>query len=106
MAGCTVFTGDGLEEFDNGCIIAIQPLDAVQILGEQATFDELRILGSFQHLYWYTFVLSIAPLHISTCKAVISLATCWSLETYNLSTFSYLGKRVYAEVGLLIWSPS
>ncbi|XP_040375123.1 uncharacterized protein LOC112196848 isoform X2 [Rosa chinensis] len=49
--GGTVFTGDGFEEIYNGCIIAIQAPKAVRILGDQATPDELRILGAFQYVY-------------------------------------------------------
>ncbi|KAM5553303.1 hypothetical protein ABKV19_025491 [Rosa sericea] len=54
--GCTVFTGDGFEEIYNGCIIAIQAPKAVRILGEQATPDELRILGAFQYVYCDIFL--------------------------------------------------
>ncbi|XP_024197951.1 uncharacterized protein LOC112201162 isoform X4 [Rosa chinensis] len=54
--GCTVFTGDGIEEIYNKCIIAIHAPDAVRILGEQATSDELRILGAFQYVYCDIFL--------------------------------------------------
>ncbi|KAM5553318.1 hypothetical protein ABKV19_025498 [Rosa sericea] len=54
--GCTVFTGDGFEEIYNGCIIAIQAPKAMRILGEQATPDELRILGAFQYVYCDIFL--------------------------------------------------
>ncbi|KAM5553292.1 hypothetical protein ABKV19_025489 [Rosa sericea] len=54
--GCTVFTGDGFEEIYNGCIIAIQAPKAVRILGDQATPDELRILGAFQYVYCDIFL--------------------------------------------------
>ncbi|XP_048332631.2 uncharacterized protein LOC107411826 isoform X1 [Ziziphus jujuba] len=49
--GCRVFFGDGFEELYNGCIIAVHAPDAVRILGEEATFDELRVLGAFQYVY-------------------------------------------------------
>ncbi|KAB1219321.1 Cyclopropane-fatty-acyl-phospholipid synthase [Morella rubra] len=49
--GCTVICGDGSEETYNGCILAVHAPDALNILGDQATFDEMRILGAFQYVY-------------------------------------------------------
>ncbi|KAK9932541.1 hypothetical protein M0R45_019775 [Rubus argutus] len=54
--GSTVLTGDGSEETYNGCIMAVHAHDAVRILGEQATSDELRILGAFQYVYNDTYL--------------------------------------------------
>lgn len=45
--------GDGSEEMYNGCILAVHAPDALRILGDQATFDEMRILGAFQYVYRY-----------------------------------------------------
>ncbi len=45
--------GDGSEEMYSGCILAVHAPDALRILGDQATFDEKRILGAFQFVYRY-----------------------------------------------------
>ncbi|KAG6393072.1 hypothetical protein SASPL_147302 [Salvia splendens] len=49
--GCVVRTKDGSEEAYDGCIIGAHAPDALKMLGEQATFDERRILGAFQYAY-------------------------------------------------------
>ncbi|KAG6428200.1 hypothetical protein SASPL_112451 [Salvia splendens] len=49
--GCIVTYKDGLEEVYDRCIIAAHPPDALNILGKQATNEELRILGAFQYAY-------------------------------------------------------
>ena len=50
FAGCTVFCGDGSQEMNDGCIMAVHAPDALNILGNQATFDEMRVLGAFQYV--------------------------------------------------------
>ncbi|XP_057809682.1 uncharacterized protein LOC131024190 isoform X2 [Salvia miltiorrhiza] len=54
--GCTITYKDGSEEAYDGCIIAAHAPDALKILGKQATYDELRILGGFQYAYSDIFV--------------------------------------------------
>ncbi|XVE81901.1 hypothetical protein DITRI_Ditri15bG0103300 [Diplodiscus trichospermus] len=49
--GCTVLCGDGSQESYKGCIIAVHALDALRLLGNQATYDESRLLGAFQYVY-------------------------------------------------------
>ncbi|KAJ4722776.1 Cyclopropane-fatty-acyl-phospholipid synthase [Melia azedarach] len=49
--GCTVICGNGSQEYYNGCVMAAHAPDALRILGNQATFDETRILGAFQYVY-------------------------------------------------------
>ncbi|KAH7522035.1 hypothetical protein FEM48_Zijuj07G0095200 [Ziziphus jujuba var. spinosa] len=49
--GCMVLSGDGLEEVYSRCILAVHAPDALRILAEQATTDELRVLGAFQYVY-------------------------------------------------------
>ncbi|KAH9648729.1 Amino oxidase domain-containing protein [Citrus sinensis] len=49
--GCTIVCGDGSREFYNSCVMALHAPDALKILGNQATFDETRILGAFQYVY-------------------------------------------------------
>lgn len=53
FAGCTIICGDGSEETYSGCILAVHAPDALKILGEQTTFDEMRVLGAFQYVYRY-----------------------------------------------------
>ncbi|GMH19921.1 hypothetical protein Nepgr_021762 [Nepenthes gracilis] len=54
--GCTVFYGDGLQDYCQGCIVAVHAPDAVRILGQQATYDEVRILGAFEYVYSDVFL--------------------------------------------------
>lgn len=49
--GCVITCKDGLEETYDGCIIAAHAPEAANMLGKQATYDELRILGAFQYAY-------------------------------------------------------
>ncbi|XP_050375275.1 uncharacterized protein LOC126792840 [Argentina anserina] len=49
--GSTVVSGDNFEEIYDGCIMAVHAPDALRILGDQATSDELRVLGAFQYVY-------------------------------------------------------
>ncbi|KAI3469806.1 hypothetical protein Pfo_026469 [Paulownia fortunei] len=49
--GCAITCMDGTEEVYDGCIIATHAPDALKMLGKQATYDELRILGAFQYVY-------------------------------------------------------
>eukprot|EP00258_Populus_trichocarpa_P008665 XP_002314493.3 uncharacterized protein LOC7459982 isoform X1 [Populus trichocarpa] len=55
-AGCAVLCIDGLLEMYSGCIMAVHAPDALGLLGEQATFDETRILGAFQYMYSEIFL--------------------------------------------------
>ncbi|XWS39151.1 hypothetical protein CRYUN_Cryun18bG0025500 [Craigia yunnanensis] len=47
--GSTIVCGDGFQEKHNGCIIAVDAPTALEILGNQATFEEMRVLGAFQY---------------------------------------------------------
>lgn len=38
----------------SACILAVAAPDAVKILGDEATPDELRVLGAFQYVYRYS----------------------------------------------------
>ncbi|KAF8016553.1 hypothetical protein BT93_H1922 [Corymbia citriodora subsp. variegata] len=49
--GCIVLTGDGSEEVYDACIVAVHAPDALRLLGDQATYDETRVLGAFQYAY-------------------------------------------------------
>ncbi|KAJ4834137.1 hypothetical protein Tsubulata_012634 [Turnera subulata] len=49
--GCTIFCRDGSHEMYSGCIMALHAPDALKLLGDQATYDEKRVLGAFQYMY-------------------------------------------------------
>ncbi|KAK6145920.1 hypothetical protein DH2020_019789 [Rehmannia glutinosa] len=49
--GCSISCKDGTEDTYDECIIAAHAPDALKMLGKQATFDEIRILGAFQYAY-------------------------------------------------------
>ncbi|GJW52053.1 amorpha-4,11-diene synthase [Tanacetum coccineum] len=49
--GCLVMCEDGYEERYSGCIIAAHAPDTPRMLVKQATYDEQRILGSFNYVY-------------------------------------------------------
>ncbi|KAL5990379.1 hypothetical protein ACLOJK_011279 [Asimina triloba] len=49
--GCCVLDVNGSQETFDGCILAVHSPDALKILGEQATYEERRVLGSFQYVY-------------------------------------------------------
>ncbi|XP_039155897.1 uncharacterized protein LOC104417196 [Eucalyptus grandis] len=49
--GCIVLTGDGSEEVYDKCIVAVHAPDALRMLGDQATYDETRVLGAFKYAY-------------------------------------------------------
>ncbi|GKV19106.1 hypothetical protein SLEP1_g29403 [Rubroshorea leprosula] len=49
--GCTLLCGDGSQEMFTGCIMAIHAPDALRLLGNEATYNESRILGAFQYVY-------------------------------------------------------
>ncbi|KAL3634450.1 hypothetical protein CASFOL_021504 [Castilleja foliolosa] len=49
--GCSIICKDGSEDTYDECIIAAHAPNALKMLGTQATFDELRILGAFQYAY-------------------------------------------------------
>ncbi|KAL2327077.1 hypothetical protein Fmac_020504 [Flemingia macrophylla] len=47
--GCVVYCNDGSQELYDGCIMAVHANDALRMLGDEATYDERRILGAFQY---------------------------------------------------------
>lgn len=56
-AGCTLSFRDGSQHVYDGCIIALHAPDAIRILGKEATYDEVRILGAFQYVNRFVFFL-------------------------------------------------
>lgn len=51
VPGCSVLCADGSEDVYDGCILCVHAPDALKILGNQATYDEKRVLGAFQYVY-------------------------------------------------------
>ncbi|KAL4591009.1 hypothetical protein LXL04_003957 [Taraxacum kok-saghyz] len=49
--GCLVLCEDGSQETYSECIMATHAPETLKMLGEQATHDERRILGSFNYVY-------------------------------------------------------
>ncbi|XP_010532685.1 PREDICTED: uncharacterized protein LOC104808653 isoform X1 [Tarenaya hassleriana] len=49
--GVTIRNGDGSEEIFDRCLLAMNAQDALRLLGDQATFDERRVLGAFQYVH-------------------------------------------------------
>ncbi|CAI9118090.1 OLC1v1019608C1 [Oldenlandia corymbosa var. corymbosa] len=49
--GCIVTCKDGTQATYDVCIVAAHAPDALKMLGEDATFEESRILGAFQYAY-------------------------------------------------------
>ncbi|KAF8401963.1 hypothetical protein HHK36_012914 [Tetracentron sinense] len=54
--GCSVLGIDGSQETYDGCIMAVHAPDALSILGKQATYEEMRVLGAFQYVYSDVFL--------------------------------------------------
>lgn len=52
MAGVLV-NSNGIQEIYDQCIVGTHAPDALNLLGNCATFDERRVLGSFQYVYRY-----------------------------------------------------
>ncbi|RDX75481.1 ufaA1, partial [Mucuna pruriens] len=49
--GCVVYCKDGSQEMYDGCIMAVHAPDALRLLGDEAAYDERRILGAFQYAH-------------------------------------------------------
>lgn len=49
--GCTLSCNDGLKDTYDRCIIAVHAPDAIRIMGKEATYDEITILGAFKYVY-------------------------------------------------------
>ncbi|XP_020531014.1 uncharacterized protein LOC18447304 isoform X2 [Amborella trichopoda] len=49
--GWSVFDACGAKDDYDGCILGVHAPDALEILGQHATFEESRVLGAFQYVY-------------------------------------------------------
>ncbi|MED6136526.1 hypothetical protein PIB30_056803 [Stylosanthes scabra] len=54
--GCVVQCKDGSKERYDGCIIATNAPNTLRLLGDEATYNERRILGAFQYVYNNVFL--------------------------------------------------
>ncbi|KAJ0861943.1 putative cyclopropane-fatty-acyl-phospholipid synthase [Helianthus annuus] len=75
-SGWVISCEDGSQERCNGCIIATHAPDALTLLGEQASYEEKRILGAFNYVYSDMF------LHRDT-KLMPRNQTAWSAWNFR-----------------------
>lgn len=62
---------NGSREMYDGCILGVHAPDALRILGEQATYEETKILGAFQYVYRYFLLLFF--LHCFKARILLKL---------------------------------
>ncbi|KAK8371129.1 hypothetical protein V6Z12_A01G224300 [Gossypium hirsutum] len=95
--GTTMVCGDGFQETYNGCIMVVDAPTALKLLGNQATFEETRVLGAFQYATSDIFLhrdSTLMPQNKSAWSALNFLnssknnafLTCW------LNALQYIGK--------------
>ncbi|KAJ0724932.1 putative arsenite methyltransferase [Helianthus annuus] len=77
--GCLIICEDGSQERCNGCIIATHTSDALRMIGEQASYEEKRILSAFNYVYSDMF------LHRDT-TLMPQNQTAWSACNFRGST--------------------
>ncbi|KAJ0963682.1 hypothetical protein J5N97_028804 [Dioscorea zingiberensis] len=94
--GCCVRGADLSEETYDGCVISVHAPDALKILGNQATYEETRLLGAFQYAYSDIYVhqdTSLMPQNPSAWSAWNFLGTTskGACLTYWLNLLQNLG---------------
>ncbi|TMW87173.1 hypothetical protein EJD97_020330 [Solanum chilense] len=94
--GCTIACTDGATEVYDGCIIAAHAPDTLKMLGEEATYDETRILGAFHYIYSDIFLhrdKTFLPHNPEAWSACNFLGTMndRSCVTYSLNIMQNLG---------------
>ncbi|CAH8360258.1 unnamed protein product [Eruca vesicaria subsp. sativa] len=97
--GCILVTAeDGSYEVFEKCIIAVNAPDTLRLLGEDATFDETRVLGAFQYAYSDIYLhrdtdlMPRNPIAWSACNFIRSSESKASL-TYWLNIIQNLGEE-------------
>ncbi|KAM0945006.1 putative cyclopropane-fatty-acyl-phospholipid synthase [Dioscorea sansibarensis] len=93
---CCVHGADRSEETYDACVISVHAPDALKILGNQATYEETRILGAFQYAYSDIYVhrdTSLMPKNPSAWSAWNFLGTSskGACLTYWLNLLQNLG---------------
>ncbi|XP_010532680.1 PREDICTED: uncharacterized protein LOC104808649 [Tarenaya hassleriana] len=96
--GVTVRNEDGSEEVFDRCILAMHAPHALRLLGEQATFDERRVLGAFQYVYSDIYLhrdTDFMPRNPTAWSAWNFLGTTENkvCVTYWLNTIQNLGEK-------------
>ncbi|XP_020093172.1 uncharacterized protein LOC109713480 [Ananas comosus] len=94
--GCHVLTIDHSDEIYDSCVICIHAPDAIKILGTQATYDEIRILGAFQFVNSDIYLhhdKTLMPQNLSAWSALNFLGTTQNgvCVTYWLNVLQNLG---------------
>ncbi|KAK7343997.1 hypothetical protein VNO77_13179 [Canavalia gladiata] len=118
--GCVVYCKDGSQEMYDGCIMAVHAPDALRLLGDEATYNERRILGAFQYAYSDNFLhrdKNLMPKNPAAWSAWNFLGsnnnkvclTYWlnilqNIEETNLPFFVTLNPEHIPENTLLKWS--
>ncbi|WRX21362.1 hypothetical protein QQP08_013849, partial [Theobroma cacao] len=92
-----VCSGDDFQEVYDGCMMAVDAPTALRLLGNQATFDESRILGAFRYAYSDIFLHHDDNLMPNNRAAWSSLNFLRSAEnkgclTYWLNMLQNVGK--------------
>ncbi|TYG64508.1 hypothetical protein ES288_D06G113600v1 [Gossypium darwinii] len=95
--GTTMVCGDGFQETYNGCIMAVDAPTALKLLGNQATFEETRVLGAFQYATSDIFLhrdSTLMPQNKSAWSALNFLNSSKNnaFLTYWLNALQYIGK--------------
>ncbi|XP_071726326.1 uncharacterized protein [Rutidosis leptorrhynchoides] len=76
--GCLIVCEDGSQEKYSGCIIDADVPDTLRMLGEQATYEEKRILGAFNYVYSDVYLhrdVSLMPRNQTTWSALNFVGT-------------------------------
>ncbi|XP_071726328.1 uncharacterized protein [Rutidosis leptorrhynchoides] len=76
--GCLIVCEDGSQEKYSGCIIDVDAPDTLRMLGEQATYEEKRILGAFNYVYSDVYLhrdVSLMPRNQTTWSALNFVGT-------------------------------
>ncbi|OMP01711.1 Mycolic acid cyclopropane synthase [Corchorus capsularis] len=95
--GSIIVRGDGFQETYSGCIMAVDAPTAVRLLGNQATFEETKVLGAFQYSSSDIFLhtdSNLMPKNQSAWSALnfISSSENKAYLTYWLNELQNVGK--------------
>ncbi|XP_076953522.1 uncharacterized protein LOC143627625 isoform X2 [Bidens hawaiensis] len=84
---CLIICEDGSQERCNGCVIATHAPDALRIIGEQASYEEKRILRAFNFVYSDTFLHRDTKLMPQNQKAWSALNFHGTMDTKLCLTY-------------------
>ncbi|KAJ8434858.1 hypothetical protein Cgig2_022137 [Carnegiea gigantea] len=91
ISSCTLFYGNDSQDIYDGCIMAVPAPDVIKILGKEATYDEMRILGAFQYTYRHGFcflmIYQLSDIFLHHDKSFMPQNTsAWSAWNFLKST--------------------